>query len=96
MAQRTRKPTILDVIMNEAIRLPGCPQIIVTRSWAWGWLKRQGFQECPKADSLYSNIQWMVCGPHARMVDEPLTDLTDPCVVRFLSQVEAAIARDAA
>lgn len=97
MARSKRTPTtILDEIMNEAIRLPGCPQIIVTRAWAWAWLHRTGVRQCATGDNLFFNCQYMTCGPQARKVNEPLTDLTDPTVVRFLSQVEAAILRDAA
>lgn len=37
---------ILDKLMAEHIPLPGCPDIIVTRAYAWQYLLDLGFDPC--------------------------------------------------
>ena len=85
MAKRTRN--IVDEIMNEPIRLPGAPQVIVTRGWAYQWLKRMGYNTDPKAG--FASVDYMVFGgSRLRPVDEPLTDLTQPHIVNLIALME--------
>jgi hypothetical protein len=82
-----RKPSIINEIMNEPIRLPGAPQVIVTRGWAYSWLKRLGYNTDPKAG--FASVDYMVFGgTRMRPVDEPLTDLTQPHIVELIALME--------
>lgn len=85
MAKQTRN--IVDEIMNEPIRLPGAPQVIVTRGWAYQWLKKMGYNTDPKAG--FASVDYMVFGgARLRPVDEPLTDLTQPHIVELIALME--------
>ena len=67
----SRKQTILDRVMAEHIRMPGMPQLIVTRGFAWehfsalGWIADKRGRE---------SLDRMVFT--ARETDEALTDET--------------------
>lgn len=74
MTKRAYQPTVVDVLMAEHIQLPGCPQIIVTRGWAYTFLRDElGYS--PKARG-FGSIDYMVFGREE--TNEPLTDLTIP------------------
>ena len=82
----------IDEVMAEAIRLPGAPQVIVTRGWAYSWLKKLGY-ETDTRKGPFSNIDYMVFGgTRLRPVDEPLTDMTQPWVVSLIERMEADLA----
>jgi hypothetical protein len=84
-----KKRTAVDEVMDEPIRLPGCPQVIVTRGWAYSWLKRLGY-ETDTRKGPFATVDYMVFGgSRLRPVDEPLTDMTQPWVVALIAQMEA-------
>ena len=80
-----RKPTIPDKIMAEHIQLPGAPQVIVTRGWAYQWLKKLGYSTDSRDG--YRSVDFMVM--HKREVEDPLTDLTQPHMVAMLALMES-------
>jgi hypothetical protein len=81
-----RKPTFMDELMNEHIPLPGCPQIIVTRGWAYQWLKdRLGYDPSARG---FASIDYLVFG-RRKSVALPLTDLTAPHIAATLALIEA-------
>lgn len=88
MEKKTRRVNVIDVVMSEAIRLPGAPFVIVTRGWAYQWLKRLGYATDPRKG--FASVDYMVFGG-SRMtpVDEPLTDMSQPWVVALIAQMEA-------
>jgi hypothetical protein len=82
------KQNVIDAVMNEAIRLPGCPMLIVTRGWAYQWLKKLGYNTDPRAG--YASVDYMVFGGYRLTpVDEPLTDMTQPWVIALIARMEA-------
>lgn len=81
-----RKENIVDRVMNEAIPMPGSPQLIVTRGWAYQWLKRMGYNTDPKAG--FASVDYMVFGSRMRPVDEPLTDLSQPWAQSLIARME--------
>lgn len=87
MAKATKR-NLIDEVMAEPIRMPGCPQLIVTRGFAYSWLKRMGYNTDPRAG--YASVDHMVFGG-LRMtpVDEPLTDMSLPWVVNVLALMES-------
>ena len=77
----------LDAVMSEAIRMPGAPQLIVTRGWAYQWLKRMGYNTDPRAG--YASVDHMVFGgARMRPIDEPLTNLSLPWAVQLIATME--------
>lgn len=86
MAKRTKR-NIVDEIMNEPIRLPGAPQVIVTRGWAYQWLKKLGYPTDPRVG--WGSVDSMVFGGrNMRPVDEPLTDLSQPHIKDLIARME--------
>ena len=79
------KPNTVTVFLDEHISLPGCPQIIVTRIWAYNWL-RDTLGYDPK-ERGFGSIDYMAFG--RREVAEPLTDLSQPWVVQTLAFIES-------
>jgi hypothetical protein len=81
------KRNFMDALMNEPIRLPGCPQMIVTRAFAYTWLRDElGYD--PKQRGVGS-LDHMVFMPTP--VDEPLTDIEHPVVqqaLKYMADVE--------
>lgn len=63
------KSNIVDKIMAEPIRLVGFPQIIVTRAFAYQWLKSLGWSERERG---YGSLDHVVFLPAPS--SEPLTD----------------------
>lgn len=87
MNKRTRRVNVLDEVMAEPIRLPGCPQIIVTRGWCYSWLKKLGYNTDPRAG--FASVDYMVFGgTRLKPCDEPLTDMTQPWVVALIARME--------
>jgi hypothetical protein len=83
------KRTAVDEVMNEAIRLPGAPFLIVTRGWAYQWLKSLGY-EIDSRKGPYATVDYMVFGgSRLTPVDEPLTDMNQPWVVALIARMEA-------
>jgi hypothetical protein len=78
-----KKQRFMDALMAEAIRLPGCPQAIVTRDWAYAWLKKMGYP----LHSGFNSVDYMVF--RQKPVDEPLTDVTAPWFVSLIARMEA-------
>lgn len=89
MAKRTRKPTFMDELMAEPIPLQGVLGVIVTRGFAYQWLKDCGFDP---SDRGYASLDYMVFSHKAST--EPLTDLTEPSTMRFLTSVQNCIRKD--
>lgn len=83
---RTRKSgkTLVREVFEEHVRLPGAPQIIVTRAFVYDWAIRMGFE----AQGGFASADYLAFGISTRpTVDEPLTDLTDPRWARLLADV---------
>lgn len=63
-------------LMNEAVRVPGFPQIIVTRHFLYHWLKAQGWNEgrpnSTQNNYCFQSLDYAVFGRPT--VDAPLTD----------------------
>ena len=73
----TKRRNILDEIMDEPIRMPGVPQLIVTRGYAYQELKRLGYSE---RDKGFGGIDYMTM--HQKPSDEPLADVeTRDCIM---------------
>ena len=88
MATKTRR-NVIDDVMAEAIRMPGCPQLIVTRGFAYQWLKRMGYPTDPR-NRPFSSIDYMVFGgTRLTPVNEPLTDMDLPWVKNVLALMES-------
>lgn len=75
-----------DSVLDEHIRLPGVPQIVVTRQYAYRWLLAAGYD--PRARG-FASMDYLVFYPGP--LDEPLTDVTEPGTARFLNAVAADI-----
>lgn len=89
MDKRTRRRNAIDDVMDEAIRMPGCPQLIVTRGFAYQWLKRMGYPTDTR-NRPFSSIDYMVFGgTRLRPCDEPLTDMDLPWVKNVLALMES-------
>jgi hypothetical protein len=76
-------PRTMNRILREHIRLPGAPQIVVSRAYAYRWLLAAGYD--PRARG-FASVDYMVFYPGP--LDEPLTDLEAPETAAFLSAVE--------
>lgn len=73
------KVNLIDALMQEPIRCPGVPQLIVTRACAHAFLKRT------RTDGPgFGSIDYAVFSP--KPVSEPLTD--PDTVAQFLAAVE--------
>ena len=69
---RTRRPNAIDALMAEHIQLPGAPQIIVTRGWAYTFFRDElGYD--PHARG-FASLDYLVFGKRA--TEQPLTDMT--------------------
>lgn len=88
MPRRARR-NIMAEVMNAHIPLLGCPDIIVTRIWAYRWYVKMGMSQNP-ADRFMS-ADWAAFGLDKRATEEPLTDLTQPWVVEVLGRLEAGV-----
>lgn len=88
MTKTTRRRNAIDDVMAEAVRLPGCPQVIVTRGWLYSWLKKLGYNTDPLAG--FASVDYMVFGgTRLKPCDEPLTDLSQPWTVALIARMEA-------
>ena len=87
-----RKNRLMDELMAEPIRLPGAPQIIVTRGWAYVWLGKLGYP----LQGGYGSVDYMVFGRDVATKNRTeileLTDLTQPWAVAFIERMEADLA----
>ena len=86
-SRRQSKPTLMDKMMAEPIRLPGAPQIVVTRGWAYQWLKSLGYP----LQGGYGSVDYMVFGRdiHTRERDTlTLSDMTAPDVLSLIAFME--------
>ena len=87
MARTKQVHPTVQAVFDEHIALPGCPQIIVTRGWAYSWL-RDSLGYDPRARG-FASLDYMVFGK--RETREPLTDVNDPTIqrtLRFIEQTE--------
>lgn len=66
------KKSFIDEIMNEPIRMPGFPALIVTRAEARAWFRRAGWNLDQRTEEGQS-VDRMVFLPAS--VDEPLSDV---------------------
>lgn len=67
--------------------MPGAPHLIVTRGWAYQWLKKMGHSTDARAG--YASVDFMVFGgSRLTPVDEPLTDLSQPWVISLIALME--------
>lgn len=80
-------PTITDRFMAEHVLVPGMPQVIVTRGFLAGWLRRSG---AVTDKTGYGSIDYMAFGRHK--TDEPLTP--EPERDRLLAILSAHIAKE--
>lgn len=69
MPRMAKRKNIMDDILAEPIRLIGCPNIIVTRWFAYQFLKGCGWNPSERG---FASLDWIVFGPAP--VDLPLTD----------------------
>lgn len=83
MSRRTSK-TFMDELMAEPIPLAGCPSIIVTRDFAYRYLKDCGYP----LHGGFGSVDYMVF--RHKPSDEPLTPLTAD-VLAFLARVQEQI-----
>lgn len=87
-----RKPTLMDELMAEPMRLPGAPQLIVTRDWAYAWLKKLGYP----LHGGYNSVDYMVFGRDVATASRrealELTDLTEPWALSLIARMEADLA----
>lgn len=84
MARRER---LIDQVMAEPIRLPGAPDLVVTRDFAYSFLPKLGY---PSVGG-YGSVDYMVFGGrNLHPADAPLTDLTEPMAQALLATLEAA------
>lgn len=67
---KPKRRNIMDEIMAEPMRLPGCPQLVVTRDFAYQWLKSMGYDPSGKG---FGSLDWLVF--LKAPVDEALTDI---------------------
>jgi hypothetical protein len=74
------KPKIMDLMMAEPIEMPGFPQIIVSRHFAYHWLKACGWDVSERG---YGSLDYTIFAKQA--VDYPLTDEAERD--RWLGQV---------
>ena len=66
-----KRPRVMDVVMNEPISMPGCPDLIVTRAHAWHFLRSLGYQ----AVGGFGSVDYMVMGGRNLQASKlPLTD----------------------
>lgn len=80
-----RRETLMDQVMAEPIPLPGAPQLIVTRGWAYQWLKKLGY---PLVGG-FGSVDYMVFGGrNLHSSPEPLTDLNEPWAVALIARME--------
>jgi hypothetical protein len=87
MATKTRKLKFMDVLMAEPIRLPGCPDVIVSRGWCYQWLKNMGYP----LQGGFGSVDYMVFGRDiATRERETLTlsNLSEPWIVKLLARME--------
>lgn len=68
-----KRRNIIDEVMGEHIPMPGCPQLIVTRSAAWRALSDMG-HETDARKSRFGSVDYMVFSKKA--TTEPLSDVT--------------------
>lgn len=85
MTKRTRRPNVIDELMNEHIEMPGCPQLIVTRAQAYRFLTEitEPGPWSPTENSvpvvrqhtsnLFRTADYMVFNSRRVAVDEPLS-----------------------
>jgi hypothetical protein len=78
-----RRPTIADTLMGEHIHLPGAPELIVTRAWAYAFWQRCGR---PVANGGYDSADYLTFS--GTTTDAPLTDLTEPWAAGLLARLE--------
>jgi hypothetical protein len=79
-----KQSAIVDAMFNEHIELPGCPQIVVTRAWAYRWLRDSlGFD--PKARG-FASLDYLVFA--RRETQAPLTDLSQPWATNLIAFIE--------
>lgn len=69
-AHYRRRHNIMDEIMAEPVRMPGFPQLIVTRAFAWDWLAELGYRPNERG---FGSMDYMVFGKPP--VELPMTDL---------------------
>lgn len=66
-----RRRNILDEVMAEHIHLPGCPELVVTRAFAYDWLQKVGYSPSGRG---FASLDYAVF--HQRPTDEELSDLS--------------------
>lgn len=86
---KRNKPTLMDELMAEPMRLPGAPGLVVTRDWAYAWLKKMGY---PLHGGLTTaSTTWCLAGTWRRPNRTErleLTDLTEPWAIALIARME--------
>lgn len=85
MREDNRK--LVDNLMNEHVRFPGFPQIIVPRYFIYEYLRDCGWDVCKRG---FGSVDYIYMA--ARVVDEPLTEESerDRLLASVRSDCEAA------
>ncbi len=65
-----RKPTFMDQLMAEPVRMPGVPALIVTRDFLWSFLKSHGWNQHERG---FGSMEYLVFG--RATVQAELTDV---------------------
>lgn len=72
LPSKTKQPSIMDRLMSEAVRMPGFPQLIVTRHFLYHWLTGCGWSPSERG---FASVDYYTFA--AKKVDAPLTDETE-------------------
>lgn len=86
--KRNRNQNLVSRLMVEHVRVPGFPQIVVTREFLYGFLRGCGWNPCERG---FGSIDYMAFGRAA--VAEELT--SDAARDHLLAQVRDGYAREA-
>lgn len=84
--KRTRR-NFMSELMAEHVRMPGCPQMIVTRGWAVVFF-RDELGHDPKARG-FASLDYLIFGGCRPTVNEPLSDLSSPEVLSVLALMKS-------
>jgi hypothetical protein len=76
-------------LMDEHVHLPGVGGVVVTRGFAYSWMKETG---CDPSARGFGSMDYAIFGQKA--LNNPLTDLENPAVSNFMEYCQKAIRRD--
>lgn len=83
---QVKRRRFLDELMAEPIRMPGCPDLIVTRDQAYVWLRTQGYPTDCRL-TRFGSVDYMVF--HQPPIDLPLSgDAERERMLAYMAEVE--------